>query len=128
MDESSTILEKKDAEIFHSIVTKLLWVAKGGRPDIDPVISLLCTRVTNSTKEDKEKLRRVLHYIKHTIDDKRIMGAESLSQLCTWVDSAYGVHPELKSTLTAACLLDTGWYIVSPASKNQTKKVPQRMK
>ena len=25
------------------------------------------------------------------------MGADSLSQLCTWVDAAYGVHPDLKS-------------------------------
>ena len=24
------------------------------------------------------------------------MGADSLSQLCTWVDAAYGVHPDLK--------------------------------
>ena len=25
------------------------------------------------------------------------MGEDSLSQLCTWVDDAYGVHPEIKS-------------------------------
>ena len=24
------------------------------------------------------------------------MGADSLSQFCTWVDAAYGVHPNLK--------------------------------
>ena len=60
VDEGSTRLEKKDAEIFHSIFAKLLWVEKWGRPDIDPSISFLCTRVTKSTKEDKAKLRRVL--------------------------------------------------------------------
>ena len=52
--ESSTRLEKKVADIFHSIVAKWLWAAKRGRPDIDPAILFLCTRVTNSTKEDKE--------------------------------------------------------------------------
>ena len=31
VDESSTRLEKKDTDIFHSIVAKLLWVAKGGK-------------------------------------------------------------------------------------------------
>ena len=56
VDESSTILEKKYSDIFHSIVANLLWVAKRGRPDIEPVISFLCTRVTKSTKEDKSKL------------------------------------------------------------------------
>ena len=25
-----------------------------------------------------------------------MMGEDSLSQLCTWVDDAYGVHPDLK--------------------------------
>ena len=24
------------------------------------------------------------------------MGSDSLSQLCTWVDAAYGIHPDLK--------------------------------
>ena len=52
--------------------------------------------MTKSTKEDTAKLRRVLQYLKHTIDDKMIMGADRLSQLCTWVDAAYGVHPDLK--------------------------------
>ena len=52
--------------------------------------------MTKSTKEDTEKSRQVLQYLKHTIDDKMIMGADRLSHLCTWVDTAYGVHPDLK--------------------------------
>ena len=63
VDERSTRLKKKDADIFHSIVAKLLWVEKRGRPDIEPAISFLCTIVTKSTKEDKAKLRRVLQYL-----------------------------------------------------------------
>ena len=39
--ESSTRLENKDAEILNSIVAKLLWLPKGGRPKIDPVVSYL---------------------------------------------------------------------------------------
>ena len=38
MDESSTIIEKKDADILHSIVAKLLWVTKRVRPNIEPAI------------------------------------------------------------------------------------------
>ena len=67
IDESSTRIENKYTDIFHYIVAKLLWLEKGGRPDIDPTISFLCTRVTKSTKEKKAKQRRVLKYIKHTI-------------------------------------------------------------
>ena len=62
--ESSTRLEKKYEDILHSIVAKLLWVAKRGRPDIDPTISFLCTRETKITNEDKEKLRQLLQYLK----------------------------------------------------------------
>ena len=54
IDQSSTILDKKDADILHSIVAKLLWVSKRERPDIDPVISFLCTIVTNSINKDME--------------------------------------------------------------------------
>ena len=53
VDESSKILYKKDADILHSIVEKILWVAKMVRPNIGPSVLVLCTRVTNSTKEGK---------------------------------------------------------------------------
>ena len=60
IDESYTRLEKKDADILHSIVSKIICVAKRGRSVIEPDISFLCTRGTSSIKEDKDKLRRVL--------------------------------------------------------------------
>ena len=41
IDQSSTILDRKDADILHSMVETLIWVSKGGRPGIDPVISFL---------------------------------------------------------------------------------------
>ena len=66
-------MEKKDADIFHSIVAKLLWVEKWGRPDIEPSISFLRTGVTKSTKKDTAKFWLVLQYLKHTIDDKMII-------------------------------------------------------
>ena len=91
VDESSTRPEKKDIDIFNSIDAKLLWVSKRGRPKIETAILFLCTKSTKSTKEDKAK------YLKHTIDDKTIMVADSLIQLCTWVYAAYGVHFDLKS-------------------------------
>ena len=96
-NESYIRLENKYADILHSIVANILWLSKGGRPDIEPVISFLCTRVTKSTKEEKYKFRRVFQYLKQTIDDKRIMGADSLSQLRTWGNYSYEVQPDLKS-------------------------------
>ena len=48
-------------------------------------------------------MRRVFKYHKNTIYDKSIVGEDSLSQLCEWVDDAYGVHPDLKIH-TGSCM------------------------
>ena len=64
IDKNYTRLENKVADILHFIAANIFWVAKKGRPDIEPTISFLCTRVTNITKEDKEKLRRLLQNLK----------------------------------------------------------------
>ena len=42
-------------------------------------------------------MRQVLQYLKQTINYKRIIGSDSLSQLFTWVDASYGVNFDLKS-------------------------------
>ena len=81
--ESSPIPEKKNADILHSIVAKILWVEKVVMPNIEPDISLLRTRVTNITKEERAKLRRLFQYLKYTIYDKNIMGEDSLNNFFT---------------------------------------------
>ena len=55
--EISPIPERKNSDILHSIVAKLLWVAKVVIPNIEPDISLLRTRVTTITKDERAKLR-----------------------------------------------------------------------
>ena len=90
-------MDHKEADTLHYIVSKLIWVAKMGRPGIEPDILFLCNRVTKSTVEYKENVKRVLQFLKHKINNKRFVGAENLSQLFIWVDAAYGVHPDLKN-------------------------------
>ena len=65
-------------------------------PDIKPVILVLCTMVTNRTVEEKSKIKHVLQLLTQTTENKRIMGVDSQSKLFTWVDSLYGVHPDMK--------------------------------
>jgi len=50
-DESEELKEGKSA-IFHSVVAKLLHLSKRARPDIEPTVAFLCTRVSKSTVED----------------------------------------------------------------------------
>ena len=59
VDEDCKRLSTQRSDKFHSIVMKLLYVAKRGRPDILLQISFLCTRVSKSNENNWSKLRRV---------------------------------------------------------------------
>ena len=104
VDEKAAELDQELSEKFHSVVAKLLYIAKRARPDIETAVSFLCTRVSKSTVEDYEKLRRVVHYLQSTIEDVRKIGAKNgMSFLFTWIDAAYAVHPDMKSQ-TGGCM------------------------
>ena len=95
-DDISDQLGSKQSEIFHSVTAKLLYITKRARPDLETAISYLTTRVSKSNNRDWYKLKRVLSFIKETIDDPRIMGAASLHDLITWIDASYAVHPNMR--------------------------------
>ena len=91
-DDKSATLDEKKGEIFHHIVAKLLYVSKRARLDIDLVVSFLCTRVAEPTEQDWEKLRRLLTYIKGSINIVRTMSAEDLTTIRAWADASYAIH------------------------------------
>jgi len=97
IDTNSPGLGTARRVLFHSIVAKLLYVCKRGRPDIQLATMFLCTCVLRSTVDDWEKLKRVLQYVGATIDDELTIGADSMSVLQTWVDASYGVHDDMCS-------------------------------
>ena len=101
-----TRLEPSKAVIFHHIVAKVLYVTKIARVNFQLVIAFFCTRVSKSTKEDLGKLRRLLKYIHVTIDQPKIIGAEDLGILQTWVDASYAIHPGMRSHTGAVISLE----------------------
>ena len=122
VSEDPPLLETKQAEIFHHIVAKLLYVAKRARIDLQLAIAFLCTRVSKSTQQDWEKLRRVLKYIHGTIDLPRIIGVLDFKVLQTWVDASYAVHPNMRSHTGANISFGKGSpYSVSSKQKNNTR-------
>ena len=96
VNEESKPLSAKKQEIFHSVVARVLLMMKRSRPDLETAISFLCTRVAYSTEEDWEKLRRLLKFLQQTKSDKRVIGAKSLTELNTWIDASYAVHPNMR--------------------------------
>ena len=75
----SNLLSEENSEILHHIVEKLLYVSKRARVDLSTAVTFLYTRVSKSTGEHWEKHHRLLHYLKVTINMKRIWELMDLS-------------------------------------------------
>ena len=95
-DEKSPKLNLEQAEKFVKFVAKLLWVMKRSRPDIETTVSFLCTRNKSPDKDDWCKLVRAMSWLHQTIEDVRVIGADDLFSMLTFIDSAHAVHPNMR--------------------------------
>ena len=57
---------------------KYMFLAKRGRPDLETALAFLRTRVLKSTTQDWEKLKRVLEFVRGTINDEMTLGADDI--------------------------------------------------
>jgi hypothetical protein len=90
-------LFKQQAETFHRVVARLIYVGTRASPDILLALAFLCGRVSCPTLQDKIKLQQLLGYLHTTIDMKLCLGADSLDAYMTCVDAAFAVHSEMQS-------------------------------
>ena len=92
------LLRDSQREIFHSIVAKGIFVAKRSGPDIGPTIAVLSGQVRAPNNDDWEDLRRLLNYLKRTIDEHVMVRIDGIFQVTKWyVDATFTVHPYFKS-------------------------------
>lgn len=56
IDEEVRSLNKSQSKEFHSVVAKMLYLEKRGRPDLEPSIAFLSTRVSDPHTDDWRKL------------------------------------------------------------------------
>ena len=97
VDPQAALLSPPEADRFHSVVCKLLYVALRGRPDILLAVVFLASRVAKATLQDQAKLKRLLEYIYGTYDLELILGADDMQTMYTFVDASYAVHEDMKS-------------------------------
>ena len=57
----------------------------------------MCTRVSCSTDQDWEKMRRFLKYLKGTETEYLTLGMNGIDLLETWIDASYAIHQDMKS-------------------------------
>jgi hypothetical protein len=90
-------LNREEAEYFHSVVAKLLFLAKRTRPDILLPVNFLSTRVSAPCASDSVKLDRVLRYLKGTVELGIVLRVGDLMSVEASIDASYGVHADGKS-------------------------------
>ena len=117
VNDDAKKLVGKQKDVFHSVTAKLLFIEKRARPDIEPTIAYLCTRVDKSDEDDWKKLRRVLTWLNNTILDNRIIGCDNLESLFTWIDAAFAVHQNMRSQTGGA--MSFGWGTLHARSSKQ---------
>jgi len=104
VDEGATKLSEKNAQLFHQIVAKLLYLCRITRQDIQTAIEFLCTRVNIPDEDDYKQLGQVIPYLGGP--KEMTFTIELRDDPSWWVDSAYTMHPDMK--IHIGILISTG--------------------
>jgi len=103
-------LSPERKETFHTTVAKGLFLCKRARPDLQPTVPFLCTRVKDPDEDDWKKLLRMLKFLQATRNDELTLEAEKGELVvCKWYpDAAFAVHSDYKSHTGAVLTLGKG--------------------
>ena len=110
-------MEETRRGTFHTFVMKAMFLCKRARPDIEPAIAFLSSRVKEPNKGDWNKLLRVMGFLKGTIDDVLTLEADDTNTLTWYIDAAFAVHADMKSHTGAVFTMEKG--AISSGSNKQ---------
>jgi hypothetical protein len=94
-----------DAQRFHTVVAKLLYLSRRAWPDIIATVSFLCTRVKEPTVQDREKLFHLLGYLQRTKERVLTLRPRGIFKLEAYIDASFALHPDGKSHTGIVILL-----------------------
>jgi hypothetical protein len=86
-----------ERQLFHTIMAKLLYLAKRARLDIIAVVSFLCIRVKAPTLEDIENLEYLLGYLRRTRKYLMVLRPNQPLKVEAYVDASFATHMGGKS-------------------------------
>ena len=112
----------EQAEAFHTTVAKGLFLSKRSRPDIQPTIAVLSTRVKSPNESDWKKLTRLMEYLNGTKELTLRLWADNLRVVKWYVDASFAVHPDYRSHTGAVMTLGKG----SPIGLSKKQKLNTR--
>jgi hypothetical protein len=121
-DVDPDLLPEKDAQYFHTMTAKLLFLSKRARPDLQQAVAFLTTRVRKPDSDDYKKLGRVIKYLREDPHLPLTLEADDTRVMKWWVDASFAVHPDMKSHTGATASLGKGSvYSTSTRQKLNTK-------
>ena len=104
-------LNEEHAHAYHTMIAKALFLCKRARPDIQPTIAVLCTRVKSPNEVDWAKLVRLM---------KLTLSADNHVHCIKWyMDASFAVHPDYKSHTGATMSYGDGDGTVQSISRKQ---------
>ena len=108
VNENAEKLDGDKANEYHHLTAKLLYLCKRVRPDLNPAVAFLCTRVKQPDVDDWKKLRRCIRYLRDTKDLPFTLEAGEDIAIKWWIDASFAVHPDMRSHTGAAMSLGKG--------------------
>jgi hypothetical protein len=115
-------LDDERSEAYHRITAKLLYLCKRARPDLQPTVAFLTTRVTQPDTDDWKKLTRCVRYLRDSKDLYLTLEADDGVHIKWWIDASFAVHPDMKSHTGGTMSLGKGSvYSVSRKQRINTK-------
>ena len=99
--DTSKKLNKEMKTIFQQRMAQGLFVCKQAQPDTQPTIAVSCTRVKSPRQRGWNKLVRLMKCLHSTVNDTPTLDAGNRVHNVEWsMDSAFGVHPDLRAMPT----------------------------
>ena len=97
--DTSSRLNIKEADEFHSMTARLLFAAMQARSDTDiqVAVAYLCTRVREPTRDDYLKFTRVIGYLCCIIYLQLVVGWDASGILLWSIDASFAVHNDICS-------------------------------
>jgi hypothetical protein len=120
--ESGKLLPTEKKELYHRFTVKALFLCKRARPDIQPIVSVLCTRVKQPTEKAFSKLVRMMKYLTSTRKDTlKLSIKDGINKLEWFIDASFAVHPDFRSH--TGMTMRVGGGIGSPIQQSLKQKL-----
>ncbi|UYV76794.1 hypothetical protein LAZ67_14002030 [Cordylochernes scorpioides] len=104
-------------EKYRKLIVELMYIANFTRPDISSAIGILSRRVVKPNEHDWKVLKRILEYLKSTLNLVLVFETSSSVELTAYTDADWGNEKDRKSTTGYIFKLET--YLITWVSQKQ---------